>query len=291
MLGPETGAMANRLPDQTIHVETFERKPVPAWRKLPLIRGVFGMFGQLGQSLQYTMKSADLQEEPADLPEEDKGDKAADAGSILVIALGLVLGVALFMLLPNAIVSLITRGRDLSGASYGETIGLNLIEGLIRVTLLLGYMTVISLQKDIHRTFQYHGAEHKTIMCYEAGSELTVDNVRACSRFHPRCGTSFLFIAVIIATLIYALTGWHQIWLNVLIRLVMLPLIMGLSYEVLRFSGKHAGTWYGRLLATPGLWLQRLTTREPDDSMLEVCIAAILPVIPADPLADQWGQA
>jgi uncharacterized protein YqhQ len=152
----------------------------------------------------------------------------------------------------------------------------NLVEGAIRIIFFLMYLLAISRMKDIHRVFQYHGAEHKTVYTYEANEELTVENARKYTTLHPRCGTAFLMIVLIISILIFSLAGNPVFWLKILSRLLLLPVVAGISYEVLRFSGKEYDKhWLVRLLVKPGLWLQKLTTAEPTDDMLEVAIASI----------------
>ncbi|MEG1747391.1 MAG: DUF1385 domain-containing protein, partial [Oscillospiraceae bacterium] len=166
---------------------------------------------------------------------------------------------------------------------------LSLIEGGVRILIFLTYLILCSRMKDIKRVFSYHGAEHKTIFCYERGLELTVENVRKMPRHHPRCGTSFLFVIMIVSMLIYALLGFS--WANPLLRLVMrlllLPVIVGITYEINRFVGRH-DTWLTRLITAPGLWLQNWTTNEPDDAMIEVGIQALKLVLPAEKGKDQW---
>ena len=162
-----------------------------------------------------------------------------------------------------------------------------MIEGLIRIAIFLAFIMLTSLQKDVRRTYMYHGAEHKSIFCYEKGLPLTVENTRAQSRLHPRCGTSFLFVVMIISILVLALFTWSSPLTRVALRLVMLPVIVGISYEINRQVGRHEG-WLSRILRAPGLFLQLFTTAEPDDSMIEVGIAALAGVIPENDQEDVW---
>jgi uncharacterized protein YqhQ len=202
--------------------------------------------------------------------------------------LGLLLSVALFILLPNLIASFVGPLIGLEAMrSAGHKILLNLIEGLIRIAIFLGYLILATRMKDIRRVWMYHGAEHKSIACYEARQPLLVENARSFSRFHPRCGTAFLFIVIILSIIVFSLFGWWGRWLNLLIRFALVPVIAGIAYEIIRLAGRH-DNWLTRLLTAPGLWLQRLTTAEPDDAMLEVAIAALERVIPQEPQSDNW---
>ena len=194
---------------------------------------------------------------------------------------GTMLPIILFMLCPTLIVSVLP-----AGAPYFVR---SLLEGLVRIILFLLFMWSVSHMKDIERTFRYHGAEHKTIFCYEAGLDLTVENVRKMPRFHPRCGTSFMFVMMIVPILIFAFVQMDNPWMRMAMRLVLLPLVIGLSYECIRFAGKHDGL-ISRALRWPGLQMQRLTVFEPDDSMIEVAIAAMQRVIPDDG-SDDWDKA
>ena len=165
----------------------------------------------------------------------------------------------------------------------------NVIESVVKVVIFIGYLVLVSQMKDIKRVFEYHGAEHKTIFCYEHGEELTVDNVKKYKRFHPRCGTGFLLFVIVISIIVYSIVGRHpNLLINVLIRLALLPLIAGVSYEIIRFAGKHTENKCIAWLNKPGMWLQRLTTREPDDSQIECAISSLKAVIPDDEKADLW---
>ena len=225
---------------------------------------------------------------------DGSGDKKAARRILELLLLGfsLALGLAVFFLLPNllmqGLLSLLPGGSAPGGLAW--SLACNFAEALIRIAIFLGYLWLCSRQKDIARVWQFHGAEHKTISCYEAGRPLTVEEVQAQSRFHPRCGTSFLFIIVLVAALLYAVLGWHGLWLNLLIRLLLIPLLAGLSYEVLRYSGRHAQCRRGRILAAPGLWLQRLTTKEPEQEQIRVAIRALEAVLPTEEGADDWDR-
>ena len=161
-------------------------------------------------------------------------------------------------------------------------LALSALEGVIKMVILIGYLAAVSQMSDIRRVFMYHGAEHKTIFCYEHGEELTVENVRKYTRFHPRCGTSFLVIVLLLSILVSSLVTWDNIWMRVGLKILCLPIIMSLSYECIKYAGRHDNL-LTRILSAPGLWTQRLTTKEPDDSMIEVAIASMKRVIPDDP--------
>lgn len=207
--------------------------------------------------------------------------------------LGIAFSVILFMLLPRLIIDIISHWIPASQSdTIGVTLLLNLAEGVLRIVIFIAYLKLTSMLKDIARVWMYHGAEHKTIACYEAGEPLTVENVRKFSRFHPRCGTAFLFIVVIVSILVFAVAGvfigvnvW---WVNALIRIALVPLVAGIAYEIIHFTGTHDNSAVCRAVMRPGLFMQRFTTREPDDSMLEVAIAAMEAVIPENTSEDNW---
>ena len=162
-----------------------------------------------------------------------------------------------------------------------------LIEGVFKLVMLVGYMALVSRMKEIARMFRYHGAEHKTIACYESGRELTVENVRPCTRFHPRCGTSFLLIVILISILAGALITTENTLLRIALKLLLLPVVMSVSYEIIKLCGRYDNP-LTRAVSAPGLWLQRITTSEPDDGMIECAIAAVLPVLPENPEDGKW---
>src|SRR5699024_6854489 len=180
-----------------------------------------------------------------------------------------------FFFLPTWLTSLFKN-------KVSSSIGMNFIEGIIRLIIFFIYIVMISKMSDIKRVFMYHGAEHKTIFCYEHGEELTVENVRKYKRFHPRCGTSFLVIVLLLSILVSSLISWDNLWVRVGLKVLCLPVIMSLSYECIKFAGRHDNL-FTRILSAPGLWTQRLTTKEPDDSMIEVAIASMKRVIPENP--------
>ena len=293
MIGPKYSATAIRKPDGEIVVD---KKPLPAkskWSKIPLIRGVVNFVRQMVLGVKALMYSADFMEYEADEDNQSKldkfidkilGDKAKNAAIIIAVVISIAFSIGLFILLPNFIVSLISPGEKTTGG----VILINLLEGVIRLVLLFSYLLLASRMKDIKRVWQYHGAEHKTIHAYEHGEELTVENVQKYTTKHPRCGTSFLFIVMLISIVVFSFIGWHSVWINILVRLLLVPLVAGISYEILRAAGRSE--WKGiKFINAPGLALQRITTKEPDDSMVEVAIAAFSSVLVAeDENADKW---
>jgi uncharacterized protein YqhQ len=186
----------------------------------------------------------------------------------------------MFILLPTVVVNLFEGFTS-------NTITLNLLEGLVRIGIFVAYITAISGMKDIKRVFEYHGAEHKTIFCYEHGEELTVENVKKHGRLHPRCGTSFLFIVMIVSILLFSMFEWSGLFYRIVVRLALLPIVAGISYEFIKWAGKSESS-FACIMSKPGMWLQKITTREPDDSQIEVAIEALKNVLVADPEADNW---
>jgi len=212
---------------------------------------------------------------------------------ILSAVVGILFSIVLFILLPRFIVDLISLWIPASQIDLlSVKLTQNLLEGILRIAIFVGYLALTSRIKDIARVWMYHGAEHKTIACYEAGEPLTVENVRKYGRFHPRCGTAFLFIVVIVSILVFCFVGIfisvNYWWLNALIRLAFVPLVAGIAYEIIHFTGKHDNLAVCRAVSKPGMWMQRFTTREPDDSMIEVAIAAMQAVLPENQSEDNW---
>jgi uncharacterized protein YqhQ len=231
--------------------------------EIPFVRGLFRLYDMLSLGIRALNMSARIA-----FPDQE--EEMSSGWSVLMIGIAVIIAVGAFVVLPLYIVNSIPSLRT------GNSILFNLVEGAIRIIFFLMYLLAISRMKDIHRVFQYHGAEHKTVYTYEANEELTVENARKYTTLHPRCGTAFLMIVLIISILVYSLVGNPALWLKMLSRLLLLPVVAGISYEVLRFSGKEYDKhWLVRLLVKPGLWLQKLTTAEPTDDMLEVAIASI----------------
>ena len=283
MLGPTKGAVACRLPDGTIDLETWEErngKNAPWYKKTPLVRGCVSFVTSMIKGYKYIMKSAEKQ-----LTEEEKAEEENSSAIFnIIMGIGMVLGVLisvfLFMWLPKFVVGLIkplTVSRIIRSAS----------EGIIKIAIFVGYMALTSLMKDIRRQFEYHGAEHKTIACHEAQLPLTIENVRKQTRFHKRCGTSFIFITLIISIFVMCLVPFTITWQRVVASFVLLPLIVGISYECIRLAGNR-DNMLTKILSAPGLAMQRITTREPDDSMIEIAITALTACIPEDKEEDKW---
>ena len=306
MRGPEKDAIVIRGKDGLI-TELTDRKVRSKNSPLswPLIRGAVNFFDAQVCGVKALMRSVDLspeelQEEPSKIDlwlEKKLGDKKFQNLIVsFAVFMGLGLSVLLFFLLPMVIGSFFDRWID-------NMLVLNLIEGLLRITIFGGYMILVSRMEDMKRVFAYHGAEHKTIRCYEAGLPLTVENVRKQTRLHPRCGTSFLLVVMVISILLFSvastllvaifpgLTVIHGSFLYRLImisfKLLLLPVVVAISYEINRYVGRH-DNGFCRMLTGPGMWMQKLTTNEPDDSMIEVGIAALEAVIPKEEGTDRW---
>ena len=306
MRGPEKDAIVVRGADGlTVEVSDRKLNPKGSWKNLPFIRGIFNFFDAQVVGVKALMRSADLapeemQEEPGkfDLWLEKKlgSERFQKALVGIAVAMGLCLSIALFFLLPMTVASFFDK-------AISSILVLNLLEGLIRMVIFLGYMLLISRMKEMRRVFSYHGAEHKTIRCYEAGLPLTVENVRKMTRFHPRCGTSFLLVIMVISILIFSIAssllltlfpGLNALrgsfgyrLLMIAFKLLLLPLVVGITYEINRWAGRH-DNGFTRILTAPGMLLQHFTTNEPDDSMIEVGITAVQAVLPREAGADRW---
>lgn len=269
MRGPKRSVLVVRKPDGEMAVEEMQHESIRdkyAFFRWPIVRGCVSFVESMIIGYKAISRSAVL----SGLEEETNGNKAAQ-GAILAFSLilGVLLAVGLFMFLPAGIVWLLTN-------TFGLELGFfkALIEGVVRILIFLGYIALISLMKDIKRLFQYHGAEHKTIFCLEANEELTVENVKKQKRFHPRCGTSFIFLVLIISIIFSSFITWDSLIIRILLKLACLPVIAGLSFELIRYAGRHDNL-FTRIVSAPGKALQRLTTKEPEDDMIEVAIRAI----------------
>lgn len=283
MLGPNTGAMACRLPDGSIDLETWEEnngKKAPWYKKTPLVRGCVSFVTSLIKGYKYMMKSAEKQMTEEEKAEEENSSALFNVMMCIGMVIGVVLAVGLFVFLPKFIADLIPVVRD-------KRILRSVTEGVLKIAIFVSYMGIVGLMKDIKRQYMYHGAEHKTIACHEAELPLTVENVRNQTRFHKRCGTSFIFIVLIVSIFVMCFVPSMDKWIRMLISLALLPLVVGISYEFIRLAGNKDNA-FTRLLSAPGLAMQRLTTREPDDSMIEIAIAALTPCIPEDKEEDKW---
>ena len=289
MRGSRALAIAMREPSGNIHLTVEPVEGNPKWKKIPVLRGVISFVSSLVQGTSVLLYSAevieDLEEKQGKTPvEKDKfelwmekkfGEKAAlnfALYSSVVIAILMVVGI--FILLPTWLINLVKN------AGVESAVLLNLFEGIIRILMFIIYVALISKMQDIKRVFQYHGAEHKTIHCYENGLELTPENAQSFYTLHPRCGTSFLMFVMVISLLVFSLFGWPDLKTRIISRLVLIPVIAGLSYELLQFTGRHDSKFV-KTLSLPGILLQKLTTAEPDLKQLEVAIAAMNAVLPS----------
>ena len=315
MKGPDSYALSVRKPDHEIEVtvtkyNSFGSKS-PLLR-IPIIRGVVNFIESLYIGVGTLMKSAEYDdsdekyeqewldekqnkidsfrasgnedkaiklekkvEKHKESVEKAKAKEKEKEGSggylVLTLIISLAFAIAVFMLLPTFVAGLLYKVTD-------SSLLVNLAEGVLRMMIFIGYVWLISMMEEIHRTFMYHGAEHKTINCMEAGVELTPENVMKHTRFHRRCGTSFLFIVMFISIIVFMFIRTKILWLRLLSRLLLIPVIAGISYEIIRYAGSHEN-WFARALSQPGFWVQRLTTREPDAEMCEVAIKSVEAVI------------
>lgn len=275
MRGPGKIAVAVRKPNGEITVDLkpagsiSDRYPI---LKKPFLRGVVSLV----ESLIYGMKALSFSAQASGEEEEEKMSSLELAGTI---AFSVGLAILLFVVLPTGAMKLLQN----TGVS---PVVLNLCEGLLRLCIFLLYIWGISRQKDIQRVFQYHGAEHKTIYTYEHGLPLRVENVRPFSTLHPRCGTNFLMIVMLISIFIFTFLGWPSLWERILSRILLMPVVAGLSYEIIRFAGKHMDRPWVRTAILPGLALQKLTTRQPDDDQIEVAIASLKAVLPPEEIIE-----
>lgn len=292
MKGPRKSCTVVRKPDSTLAIK--DETTVPLKEKFapagwPVIRGFVTMVQSMIEgfrAIEYSSKFLDEdgeEEEPSKLEQwlMDKVGQGAIESAVYMISivLGIALSVGLFILLPAFAAGLLP--------ARVPHIAVNLLEGVLRIAIFIGYMCLMAHIPDIKRTFRYHGAEHKTIHCYEKGLELTIENVRVQPREHPRCGTSFLFVVMIISILVFSLVTAESRIGQLVLRLVLLPVVIGLSYEVNRFAGRHDGM-LSRAVRWPGMMLQRITVLEPDDSMIEVGIVSLQHVLPRDKQEDAW---
>ena len=306
MMGPESYALSVRKPNGEIDVSVTPFQTMTAKHKgldIPIVRGVLNFIESLYVGISTLMKSsviseeaeeeavkaeakaeakADLKSEVKTVAKKTKADKSAvnekskeenltKGDLILTLIMSLAIAVGVFVLLPAFVANFLYKVTD-------SNLLVNLAEGILRMLIFLAYIYAISHMKDIKRTFMYHGAEHKTINCMEAGKELTIENVRGTSRFNKRCGTSFIFVVIIISIIVFMFVNTDLMWLRLLSRLLLIPVIAGVSYEFIRYAGRHENAC-ANALSSPGLWLQRLTTQEPDDDMIEVAIKSVEGVI------------
>lgn len=297
MKGPKKISIVIRKPNGELYKEVRDLSidDTNKFKKVPFIRGVFILFEQLFLGTKALMKSADIAMQ--DLPQEEKEkekdffDKLfekkffqkmgiSDIAIYFSVILSVILGILLFFYIPTWSVEIFKKFNI-------NNFGKNMIEGIVRVIVFILYLFFASQMKEIKRVFEYHGAEHKTIFAYENGSELTVQNIKRFSTHHPRCGTSFLFVVIIISIIVFTLSGWQSVLMRMVLRLLLLPVIVGISYEIIRWAGKSESL-LAKILSYPGLWLQNITTREPDEKQIEVAIEALKEVIPEDAKLDEW---
>ena len=275
MRGKTHVAVAVRQPDGEINVDVrpvnsiSDRYPI---LKKPFLRGVVSLVESLVMGMKALAYSAQVS--------GDEDEKLDSKEMALTIAVSAGLAILLFIVIPTWSMRFLT---DITQ----DHMALNLAEGVLRMVIFLAYIAGISSMNDIQRVFQYHGAEHKTIYTYEAGLPLKVENVRPFSTLHPRCGTNFLMIVMLISMFIFTFLGWPSLWERIASRIVLMPVIAGVSYELIRYAGAHTDNPLVRIAITPGLLLQKLTTRQPDDSQIEVAIASLKAVVPPEDLAPE----
>lgn len=304
MKGVSTGAMAVRKKDGEIYLEQWELKKPKWYNKAMFIRGCINFVQTLREGYSCMNKSIEISGMADDDGEEMSkfdmwvekhiSEKAVGVIAGFVSFVFAVIMIGVFFFVPSFLFSLI------EGAA-GEAVSpwKSAFEGVLKLLLFVAYMAIVAQMKTMRRVYEYHGAEHKTIACYEAGKELTVDNIKPMCRFHPRCGTSFIIITLLVSILVYSFVPinpaeWWSIdnkalgaLLRVLMKLPLLPFVVGISYELIRLAGKYSNP-VTRFFSAPGLWMQRLTTREPDASQIECAIAAVLPCLPKEGEDDNW---
>jgi len=287
MRGPKTTAMAVRDPEGEI---VLEKWPTPEnsrakFFKLPFVRGIFNMIDSLRFGYKCLMRSAEIAglEEAEDEADEKKNKVIMNILMVVSVVLAMFLAVGLFLYMPSFLYRLLSRAVPVLRGQVWRAV----FEGLLRIILFVGYMCAMLLMKDIRRTFMYHGAEHKTIFCYEAGLDLTVENVRKMSRFHPRCGTSFMILVLIVGIIVSMFITVDAPLLRTVIKLLTLPIVTGVGYELIKFAGRHDNL-LTRIVSAPGVWLQHITTIEPDDGQIECAIAALSETLTGNREDDKW---
>ncbi len=305
MRGPEKDAIVLRNGEELkIEVKPRTVRPKKSVLKLPLIRGVVNFFDAQVAGVKALMQSADVETEEEEtisafeqwLEKKLGKEKIMRLAVVVGVVMGLGLSVALFFLLPMLASAFLARW-------ISSNLLLHLVEGLVRIIIFVSYMLLVSRMQEMKRVFAYHGAEHKTIRCYEAGLPLTVENVRQQTRLHPRCGTSFLLVVMILSILVFSVASSLLLaavpslaalrgsllysLVMILFKLLLLPVVVAFSYEVNRWVGRH-DNFVTRMISAPGMWFQNFTTNEPDDSMIEVGIAALEAVLPQEAGADRW---
>ena len=296
MRGPSKMGMAVRKSDGEIELKVSDIKINKSiWKKIPIIRGMVSFVESMVTSMKALMWSAEFVDIEGEEAEESKfekwltrkfGDKLKDIVIYFSVVLAVIMSIGLFFLLPMLIGEGMTLlFKNAEGATV-DTIR-SVSESVSRIVIFVGYILLCTLQKDVKRVFMYHGAEHKTIACYEKGLPLTVENCREQCRLHPRCGTSFLVFVLLISIIVFIFVKVGLGWQRILIKLLCLPFIAGISFEIIKWAGRSESPVV-KLLSKPGLWLQKITTQEPDDSMIEIAIAAMTAVLPEEGENDKW---
>ncbi len=314
MRGPHNVANAVRKPDGEIVIDDMKLGKIRTGRfvKLPIVRGCVNFIDSMiigVKSLMFSAQFIDVDDEGEPVEQEPSkfemwldeklgSEKAMNIVIYISVIFSLALSIGMFILLPAFITGFLK-------SVIQSRVGLTLIEGIVRIAIFVLYLFLVSQMKDIKRVFMYHGAEHKSIFCYEKGLDLTVENVRVQSRLHPRCGTSFLLLVMIISILVYSVIPWDEAsfaaipvigkalgampWVitRLILRLLLLPIVAGISYEIIKFAGRHDNA-FTRAISKPGMLFQHITTNEPDDSQIEVAIAALKAVIPENKAEDEW---
>jgi uncharacterized protein YqhQ len=298
MRGVDKASIAVRMPNGEIDIEIQQTSSIKdrfTFLKLPFIRGIVNFIEMMIFGYKSLMISAEKSgfddisdENPSKFEKWLEKHSNGKIGNMIVWIsgiLGAAIAVGLFMVAPATAVSFLkTAFPDFFKVAVVKA----LIEGLIRITIFVIYLALVAQLKDIQRVYEYHGAEHKSIHCYEAGEELTVENIRKYSRWHPRCGTSFLLIVMVIGIIVFSFVTWSSIPVRVALKIVLLPVVVGIAYEIIRFMGRHDNNSFVRILSAPGMWLQSLTTKEPHDDQIEVAIKALEAVIPDNKELDKW---
>lgn len=292
MIGPDNAAIAVRKPDGGIIVEKRDLPAKGRLAKVPVIRGVVSFYRQMLLSTKAMMFSAsfiDVEEEEEShsfidgLLEKMFGNRMKDAVVYFSVIISFAFSIGLFILLPNILASLLHFDKS----TYIGVVWYNFFEGTIKILLFLGYLALASRMKDIKRVWEYHGAEHKTINCYENGEDITVENVMRYSTKNPRCGTSYMFLVLAVSIMVFSFLGWYSIWLNVLIRLLLMPLVAGLSFELFKMAGA-SNSILAEIIRAPGMMFQFFTTKEPDEQQVEVAILAFNNAVSKVEGADNW---
>ncbi len=293
MIGPDNAAIAVRKPDGEIIVEKRDLPIKSKLSRIPVIRGVVSFYRQMLLSTKAMMFSAsfiDIEEENVEqesrfdkLLEKLFGNRLKDAVVYFSLIMSFAFSIGLFILLPNILAAFLHFDKS----TYMGVVYYNFFEGVIRISLFFGYLALASRMKDIKRVWEYHGAEHKTINCYEHGEDLTVDNVMKHSTKNPRCGTSYMFLVLLVSIFIFSFLGWYSIWLNVLIRFLLMPLVAGLSFELFKLVG-GSNSQFAEIIRAPGMLFQIFTTKEPDQQQVEVAILAFNNAVSENKGADNW---